>query len=114
MARFVKRGDVYIVNLGNPYGTEQGGNRPCIIVSNQKCCAFSDLVYIAPITSQIKSDIPEHYILYQSEFPFLDYPINTVLGEQTKPVDKMRLNNKIGEIPTNILSQIIDRIKINF
>ena len=111
MARFVRQGDIYTVNLGSPYGSEQGGIRPCIVVSNQKCCAFSDVIYIVPLTSQIKTDIPEHYILNST---FLECDNNIVLREQCRPIDKRRLIQKIGYISSTQLEDIIQCIYKNF
>lgn len=114
MNKFVSAGDVYTVNLGEPFGCEQGGIRPCIVVSNAKCCAFSDLIYIIPITSQNKINLPEHYVLFQSDYPFLTYVSNTALGEQCRPIDKSRLGQKIGKIFPADLCNIVNNMKKNF
>ena len=112
---FLSAGDVYIVDFGEPFGVEQGGIRPAIIVSNASCCMFSDFIYVAPITSQqSKSNIPEHYTLTNTDYTFLNSPNNIVLGEQCRPIDKSRLKYKIGEIQLDTLYQITKRIKINF
>lgn len=68
---FLSAGDVYIVDLGEPFGVEQGWIRPAIIVSNATCCMFSDCIYVAPITcQQSKSNIPEHYTLTNTDYTF--------------------------------------------
>ena len=59
-----KRGDIYLANL-NPFkGVEQGGTRPVLVVSNDIGNFFSELLLIAPITSQIKKiEQPTHVLL---------------------------------------------------
>ncbi len=44
-------GDVVWVDLGEVCGSEQGGRRPAIIVSNDKNNLHSPIVHIVPITS---------------------------------------------------------------
>ena len=50
----VKRGDIYLVDLGkeNKVGSEQTGIRPVIIVQNEIGNKFSPTVIFATITSQ--------------------------------------------------------------
>ena len=48
------RGDIYLANL-NPFkGSEQGGTRPVLVLSNDIGNYYSSLITIAPITSQLK------------------------------------------------------------
>ena len=46
----VARGDILLVNFGNPTGSEQGGVRPAIVVQNDKGNKYSPTVQVAPIT----------------------------------------------------------------
>ena len=49
-----RRGDIYLANL-NPFkGSEQGGTRPVLVLSNDIGNFYSSLITIAPITSQLK------------------------------------------------------------
>ena len=56
----VARGDILLVNFGNPTGSEQGGVRPAIVVQNDKGNKYSPTVQVAPITSKMKKRIPTH------------------------------------------------------
>lgn len=46
----VKRGDIVYVDLRGAEGTEKQGNRPCVVVQNDKGNQFSPLTIIVPIT----------------------------------------------------------------
>lgn len=57
----LKRGSVYLVNLGDKDGSIQWGKRPAIIVSNDLNNKFSSLISIVPITSsKFKKHLPTH------------------------------------------------------
>ena len=111
--RFMSPGDVYLCDFRPVVGSEQDGIRPAIVVSNNKCCAFSDVVYVTPITSQIKKQLPQHYNMNSDLFPFLETD-SVALCEQTRPVSKLRLKEKLGNISLAELYEIICCIKKNF
>ncbi len=48
----VRYGDVWFADLGIPVGSEQGGKRPVLIVSNDKYNRYSSCVNIVPLTSK--------------------------------------------------------------
>ncbi len=58
------RGDIYLAKL-NPFkGSEQGGTRPVLVLSNDIGSYSSSLITIAPITSQLKkTQQPTHVTL---------------------------------------------------
>ena len=91
-----KRGDIYLANL-NPFkGVEQGGTRPVLVVSNDIGNFFSELLLIAPITSQIKKiDQPTHVLLKNVRGLSTD---SIVCLEQIKGIDKLRIMKYLGRI----------------
>ena len=91
-----KRGDIYPANL-NPFkGVEQGGARPVLVVSNDIGNFFSELLLIAPITSQIKKiDQPTHVLLKNVRGLSTD---SIVCLEQIKGIDKLRILKYLGKI----------------
>ena len=48
----IKRGDIYYAELNPVIGSEQGGTRPVLIISNDIGNKHSPTVIIAPITSR--------------------------------------------------------------
>lgn len=111
-----KRGDVYLVNLGDCIDSEQQGLRPAVILSNNKNNKFSSVVQIAPITSQKKSILPVHVQLGQTDGLITTSIVNI---EQIRSVSKRRLliNNsfiKIAHISESKMKEIEFAIKIQF
>lgn len=85
----IKRMQIYMADLGEGFGSEQGGIRPVIILQNDIGNKFAPTVLIAPITSKLyKSDMPTHIILD----PTCGLEkVSMVLIEQQRTVDKKRL-----------------------
>lgn len=72
MERKFKRGDIYYANLNPVIGSEQGGTRPVLIISNDVGNKHSPTVIVAPITSRIhtKAKLPTHTLINDFEgFP---------------------------------------------
>ena len=91
-----RRGDIYLANL-NPFkGVEHGGTRPVLVVSNDIGNFFSELLLIAPITSQIKKmEQPTHVLLQNVRGLSTD---SVVCLEQIKGIDKLRILKYLGKI----------------
>lgn len=62
MERIIKRGDIYYAELNPIIGSEQGGTRPVLIISNDIGNKHSPTVIIAAITSRVhtKAKLPTH------------------------------------------------------
>lgn len=62
MIRIIKRGDIFYAELNPVIGSEQGGIRPVLIISNNTGNRHSPTVIIAPITSRThtKAKLPTH------------------------------------------------------
>ena len=57
-----RRGDVYLADLGEPIGSEQGGIRPVAVIQNESGCRRSTTMTVVPLTSNLKKlDQPTHY-----------------------------------------------------
>lgn len=95
MERTIKRGDIYSAELNPIIGSEQGGTRPVLIISNDIGNKHSPTVIVAAITrkSNTKAKLPTHYLLQNQNG--LDIP-SIVLLEQIRTIDKQRFNNYIG------------------
>ena len=79
---YIKRGMVVIVNL--PVQKEnsiQGGERPCVIVSNNRGNRYSPNVTIIPLTSRDKKVLPTHVTIKS-------YNNSTALAEQIMTIPK--------------------------
>ena len=100
---YIKRGMVVIVNL--PIQQEnsiQGGERPCVIVSNNIGNRYSPNVTIIPLTSRSKKDLPTHVVIKS-------YNNSTALAEQIMTIPKTWIVSLKGRVLPSEL-KLIDRV----
>jgi mRNA interferase MazF len=103
------RGDVFLAYLGDPFGSEQGGLRPVIIMQNDLGCVYSPTVTMVPLTSNLKKvHLPSHYVLRDA--PFLKKE-SMALGEQIDTIDKRRLHTFLGRLSTRDMECIAEAVK---
>ena len=96
----IKRGDIFFADLSPVVGSEQGGQRPVVIIQNDVGNQHAPTVIVAPITAQIsKPKMPTHVGL-PSELENTGIARDSViLLEQIRTIDKRRLQDKIGLVP---------------
>ena len=93
--------DIIQVDLGESFGSEQGGKRPAVIVQNNIGNKYSPTVLIVPMTSEIKKvNMPTHNVMYRTKLNGLDTD-SMLLGEQTTAIDKRRILYKRGKLVTD-------------
>lgn len=108
----IKRGELYYADLSPVIGSEQGGVRPILIVQNDIGNKYSPTVIVAAITSQInKAKLPTHIELSAAEYGLLKDSV--VLLEQIRTLDKSRLKDKIGELPSTKMKTINQALMIS-
>lgn len=112
MERMIKRGDIYYANLCPVIGSEQGGIRPVLIISNDTGNRYSPTVIVAAITSRIhtKAKLPTHTAV--GEFKGLEKN-SIVLLEQIRTIDKQRLREYMGMLPDNIMARVDKALAIS-
>ena len=90
--------------------TEQGSNRPTIILQNDLGNKFSPTVIVAAITSQVdKSPLPTHVSLQCKQLA----KDSVVLLEQVRTVDKIRLGKYIGRLDQYHMEKINKALAIS-
>lgn len=107
------RGEVYRADLNPVVGSEQGGERPVVILQNDVGNRYSPTVIVAAITSRTddKSKLPTHYYM-SDEIPL--EPPSVVLLEQIRTIDKQRLKEYICKLTDEQMRGIEDALKISF
>ncbi|MCM0596010.1 type II toxin-antitoxin system PemK/MazF family toxin [Weissella uvarum] len=100
----IKRGDIFFAELSPVVGSEQGGQRPVVIVQNDVGNHHSPTIIMVPITAQIdKPRLPTHVGL-PAEIEHTGISRDSVLlAEQVRTLDKRRLQDKIGVVPEEIM-----------
>lgn len=114
MKRQINQRDIYYCDFGDNDGSEQSGERPSLIISNDLGNVNSDTIIVLPITSKKKKDLPIHYILYKNVYPFFKDEENTVLTEQVRCVSKKKLHKKMGQISVEDFNNIVMILNVNF
>ena len=101
----VQRGEIYLCDLGQNVGSEQGGYRPVIVIQNNIGNKYSPTVVVSAITSKFtKAQLPTHVEISSEESGLRENSI--VLLEQIRTLDKSRLKLKVGKLTVNILKKI--------
>lgn len=103
----VKRGDIYFVTEAYTTGSEQAGERPAIIVSNDTGNKHAPVVEVVYLTTKRKTDMPTHVSIYSAERS------STALCEQPTPVCKSRLARYIGSVTVAEMRRIDKALSIS-
>ena len=91
----VKRGEVYTADLSGSVGHEQTGNRPVIVIQNDKANQNSGTVVVACITSKEQARrFISHVSIRLKEGHFSRF--SRVMLEQIRTIDKSRILKWIG------------------
>lgn len=90
-----RAGEIYFADLDNAKGSQQGGVRPVLIVSNNVGNRFAPVVEGIPFTTKInKNNQPTHALFRAGEAGLTEDSI--LLAEQKWTINKSQLMEKIG------------------
>mgnify|MGYP004619295087 FL=1 len=99
----IKRGEIYAVDFGTGFGSEQGGTRPSLILQNDIGNKHSPTTIVAAITGRkTKAALPTHVAIMTSGLK----TESTVLLEQIRTIDKARLGEYIGRLDSKTLAAV--------
>ena len=106
------RGDIYYANMDPNVGSEQGGERPVVVLQNDAGNKHSPTLIIAALTSRVdkKRHLPTHVLLDHN--PGLKVP-SIVQLEQIFTIDKRRVQRFAGQTSEEEMMQIETAIKIS-
>jgi mRNA interferase MazF len=105
-----KRGQIYMCDMSPVVGSEQGGKRPVIIISNDIGNKHAPVVIAAPITSKVhKKKLPTQILIgTESGLQML----SMVECEQIRTLDKRRMVAYIGTAPKWVVNAIDHAVKV--
>lgn len=99
------RGEIFFAELSPVQGSEQGGNRPVLVVQNDIGNHHSPTTIVLPITSRVnKSRLPTHVDLSSVESGLARDSV--ILAEQIRTIDKARLQKKVAELPPQAMNRV--------
>lgn len=107
----IKRGQIYYADLSPVVGSEQGGLRPILIVSNDIGNKRAPIVIAAVITSRIhKFRLPTQVLLDTSCGLYKE---SMVECEQIRTLDKRRLKQCMGSLNSKQMWEVDKAIAIS-
>jgi mRNA interferase MazF len=99
-----RRGDVWLIDFGDPVGREQAGMRPAVVVSADLLNEGpAGVVIVVPLTTAARG-LPSH-IEISSGHSGLD-EVSYAKCEDVKSVSEQRLVNRLGAIDPALLFEI--------
>ena len=106
------RGDIYYAIMEPHIGSEQGGERPVVVLQNDKGNKHSPTIIIATLTSRVdrKPRLPTHVLLDQT--PGLKV-LSIVQLEQIFTIDKRRIQWFAGQASSEDMDRIEAALKIS-
>ena len=108
----MKRGAIFFADLSPVRGSEQGGIRPVLISQNDLGNRYSQTIIIAAITTKkFKKCLPTHIHL-KKEMTGLKQD-STLLVEQIRTIDKSRMQEKICQLPLEMMTAVDQAIKVS-
>lgn len=90
----IRRGEIYLVDLGVQKGSIQSGKRPVVVISNNMNNQYSPTINVLPITSKNKNNIPVHVNVGIKEGLSQE---STVLTEQVVTINKNQIKKYVGK-----------------
>lgn len=93
----VRRGEIWLVDFGDPIGREQSGRRPALIVSADALNdSHAGVVIAVPLTARHR-DLPSHVEIDSGEESGLD-EISYAKCEDVKSISEQRLLTRLGTV----------------
>ena len=105
--------EIYLVDLSNQVGSEQGGVRPAVVMQNDQGNLYSPTTIVCPLSSQTKYMKATHVLLTPEDADLLKH--STVLCEQVRTIDKSRIKRRVAKINNpQKLADVEKKILISF
>ena len=112
----MRRGEIWLVDLGPTRGSEVSKLRPAVIVSNDAANRAAErrgrgVVTVVPVTSSRRRVFP-----FQVELPAHSTGLredSKALAEQVRSVASERLTRKVAAVPPDLVAKIDDALRLH-
>ena len=101
------RGDVHLVRLDPTIGSEIQKTRPCVIVSPDELNVHLRTVIVAPMTTGGRAYPWRIRCRFQQRTGY-------VVLDQLRTIDRERLAKRVGSLPTDVLTDVLDGLQAMF
>ena len=111
MERKIMRGEIYIADLDPVVGSEQGGERPVLVIQNNQGNKHSPTVIVLAITSRFhkKRHLPTHVPIESGDLS----KDSIALAEQVRTIDKSRLIHYVGRASKETMDFVDNALKVS-
>ena len=111
MERKIMRGEIYIADLNPVVGSEQGGERPVLVIQNNLGNKHSPTVIVLAITSRFhkKRNLPTHVPIESGDLS----KDSIALAEQVRTIDKSRLIHYVGRASRETMDFVDNALKVS-
>lgn len=92
-------------------GSEQGGNRPVVIIQNNTGNLHAPTVIAVPVTSSLKPALPTHAFLPAGEGGL--WRDSIALCEQVRTLEKTRLGRRLGAVGANAMRGVEKALQVS-
>lgn len=106
----IRRGELYLADLGDAIGSEQAGIRPVLVVQNNTANFYSPTIIIVPLTSADKPKLPVHVSIFRKCGLIKD---SVILSEQIRTIHRKRLIRYIGTLKDKQMKKVDTALKIS-
>lgn len=105
-----KRGDIVFASLGNyPGSSRQSGERPCLVVSNNRNNIVAPIMTVCPITTKIRRN-PFHINITKDNVQGYFPKESEIMVEQLTVIDKGDVISKYGYVKDSDLMAEVDML----
>ena len=99
-----RRGEIWLVDFGEPVGREQSGRRPAVVVSADALNeSAAGVVMVVPCTTS-RRDLPSHVEIDPGDSGL--EAVSYAKCEDTKSVSERRLIARLGQVGPDVTFQI--------
>lgn len=110
----IRRGDILYADLGAQYrGSEQGGMRPVVVVSNNRANRHSTVITVVPLSARIykKRGLPTHVFVSAQKAEGLGQH-SIALCEQVTSLELGRVMGHMGKVDGETLDRITEAVQV--
>ncbi|MCI8508474.1 MAG: type II toxin-antitoxin system PemK/MazF family toxin [Lachnospiraceae bacterium] len=109
----IQRGDILFANLGRYQGSVQGGNRPVVVISNNRVNRYSTVITVVPLSTKVgkKKNLPTHVFVPASSVGGPEHD-SIALCEQVISLDVENVQERIGRLEQGLLDKVTEAVQI--
>ncbi|MBI2613983.1 MAG: type II toxin-antitoxin system PemK/MazF family toxin [Candidatus Levybacteria bacterium] len=110
MAKIIKRGELWLVNLEPGFGREIHKKRPALVVSRNSIHLDTTHVIIVPASTQVPNTVGIEMVLVNKKEGLQQQSV--LLPVFIRSIDQERLIKKVGTVTKTKLQEVEDAINI--